>query len=51
MREIFGDPFRPVTLNPVWVTSNVQALAEQIFSGRTFDLGVTGRPLPSNRKT
>ena len=36
-REIFGNPFRPVTLNPAWLTSTVLALANGIYSERAFD--------------
>jgi hypothetical protein len=37
MHEIFGNPFRPVTLNPSWLTPTVKALAEQIYNDRAFD--------------
>jgi hypothetical protein len=37
LRDIFGNPFRPVTLNPVWQTSNVTALAQSIYDDRAFD--------------
>jgi hypothetical protein len=36
-RCIFGNPFRPVTLNPAWRTSNVTALATAIYDDRAFD--------------
>ena len=36
-RDIFGNPFRPVTLNPAWRTSNVTALAQAIYDERAFD--------------
>ncbi|VTR96240.1 Uncharacterized protein OS=Sorangium cellulosum (strain So ce56) GN=sce5710 PE=4 SV=1 [Gemmata massiliana] len=36
-RDIFGDPFRPVTLDPAWLTSTVVALAEGIYADRAFD--------------
>jgi hypothetical protein len=36
-RDIFGNPFRPVTLNPAWRTSNVPALAQSIYHQRAFD--------------
>ena len=35
--DIFGNPFRPVTLNPAWRTSNVTALAQSIYDDRAFD--------------
>jgi hypothetical protein len=37
IRDITGNPFRPVTLNPAWRTSNVTALAQAIYDDRAFD--------------
>jgi hypothetical protein len=37
MRDIFGNPFRPVTLNPSWLTSTVLALATGIYDEKAFD--------------
>ena len=37
LRDIFGNPFRPVTLDPAWLTSNVLALARGIYDERAFD--------------
>jgi hypothetical protein len=37
IRDIFGNPFRPVTLNPSWLTSTVIALATGIYEERAFD--------------
>lgn len=36
IREIFGNPFRPVTLEPSWLTSTVVSLARQIYESRDF---------------
>jgi hypothetical protein len=36
LRDIFGNPFRPVTLNPSWLTSTVLALAQQMYDSRDF---------------
>jgi hypothetical protein len=36
LRDIFGNPFRPVAFDPVWRTSTVVALAEQMYAGRDF---------------
>ena len=36
-RDIFGNPFRPVALDPSWLTSTVAALAEGIYADRAFD--------------
>jgi hypothetical protein len=36
LRDIFGNPFRPVTLNPSWLTSDVTALARQMYDSRDF---------------
>ncbi len=37
LREIIGNPFRPVVLNAAWLTSTVCALASGIYSDRAFD--------------
>jgi hypothetical protein len=37
VRDIFGNPFRPATINPAWRTSNVTALAQSIYDDRAFD--------------
>lgn len=40
VREIFGNPFRPVTLDPAWLAWNggtVPALAQSIYDERAFD--------------
>jgi hypothetical protein len=37
LRDIVGNPFRPVTLNPAWRTSNVTGLAQAIYDDRAFD--------------
>jgi hypothetical protein len=37
LRCILGNPFRPVTIDPAWRTSNVTALAQAIYDDRAFD--------------
>jgi hypothetical protein len=37
IREIFGNPFRPITLDPSWLTSTVIALANGIYEEKAFD--------------
>jgi hypothetical protein len=37
LRDIFGNPFRPVTLNPSWRTPTVKQLAEAIYKERAFE--------------
>jgi hypothetical protein len=37
LRDIFGNPFRPVAPEPSWRTSTVVALAEGIYTDRAFD--------------
>jgi hypothetical protein len=37
LRDIFGNPFRPATLNPSWRTSDVLLLAGGIYDDRAFD--------------
>ena len=36
-RDIFGNPFRPVAVDPVWLTSTVVAIAGGIYDERAFD--------------
>jgi hypothetical protein len=37
LRDIFGNPFRPVRLDPRWLTSTVVELAQLIEAGRAYD--------------
>jgi hypothetical protein len=37
LRDIFGNPFRPVAFNPAWRTSDVVLLAQGIYDDRAFD--------------
>ncbi|VTR99306.1 Uncharacterized protein OS=Sorangium cellulosum (strain So ce56) GN=sce5710 PE=4 SV=1 [Gemmata massiliana] len=37
LRDIFGNPFRPVALDPSWLTSTVRAIAAGIYDERAFD--------------
>jgi hypothetical protein len=37
VREIFGNPFRPVAFDPKWGTSTAVALARGIYQDRAFD--------------
>jgi hypothetical protein len=37
LRCVFGNPFRPVTIEPSWLTSDVRTLAEGIYQERAFD--------------
>jgi hypothetical protein len=37
VREVFGNPFRPIAIDPSWRTSTVVALAHGIYDERTFD--------------
>ncbi|MDB5308836.1 MAG: hypothetical protein JWO38_3038 [Gemmataceae bacterium] len=36
LRCIFGNPFRPVTTDPSWLTSTVLSLARQMYESRDF---------------
>lgn len=36
LRDIFGNPFRPVILDPSWVTPTVTTLAGQMYETRDF---------------
>jgi hypothetical protein len=37
IRDIFGNPFRPVTFDPRWLTSDVMGIARGIYEDRAFD--------------
>ena len=37
LRDIFGNPFRPATLDPAGLTTDVAALARAIYDERVFD--------------
>jgi hypothetical protein len=37
VRDIFGNPFHPITLKRSWLTSKVLALANSIYEERAFD--------------
>jgi hypothetical protein len=39
LREIFGNPFRPVTLNPAWLTPTVTTLATAGYEERALPSG------------
>lgn len=36
LRELFGNPFHPITLSPSWLTSTVVSLANQMYDTRDF---------------
>jgi hypothetical protein len=36
LRDIFGNPFRPVAFAPAWRTSTAIALAQQMYDSRDF---------------
>jgi hypothetical protein len=36
VHHFFGNPFRPVSLDPAWLTANVNQLAETIYQKRRF---------------
>lgn len=37
LRDIFGNPFRPITLAPSWLTSTVLSLATGTYKEKAFD--------------
>jgi hypothetical protein len=46
IREVFGDPFRPVTIDPGWLTPDVKGLARVIYDDQAFHrLSVLGDAL------
>ena len=36
-RDIFGNPFRPVGMDPAWLTSTTKSVAAAIYAERAFD--------------
>jgi hypothetical protein len=38
LHDIFGNPFRPATIDPSWLTSTVVSLARTIYDARSFEL-------------
>jgi hypothetical protein len=36
LRDIFGNPFRPVTFSPQWLTPTVVAIAREMYDSRDF---------------
>jgi hypothetical protein len=38
VRDVFGNPFRPVAFDPCWRTGTAVALARQMYEGRDFAL-------------
>ncbi len=36
LRDIFGNPFRPINFNPVWLTSTAVAIAQGMYESRDF---------------
>jgi hypothetical protein len=39
LRDIFGNPFRPVTIAPAWLTPSVLAQAQAIYDDRILPAG------------
>ncbi len=37
IREVFGNPFRPVAFDPAWRTATVEAIAAGVYADRAFD--------------
>ena len=37
LRDIFGNPFRPVIINSAWLTPKVTTLAQSIYDNRAFE--------------
>jgi hypothetical protein len=40
VRDIFGNPFRPVTLDPCWLTPTVTNLAQAVYDDRQMPSGL-----------
>src|SRR5262249_41028961 len=37
LRDLFGTPFRPVAIDPLWKTAGVEILARGVYEERAFD--------------
>jgi hypothetical protein len=37
LRCVFGNPFRPLTVHPMWQSATVGSLAQAIYDDRAFD--------------
>ncbi|WP_246173424.1 hypothetical protein [Limnoglobus roseus] len=37
LRDIFGNPFRPIALEPAWLTPTAVGIAQGIYNDRAFD--------------
>jgi hypothetical protein len=37
LREVFGNPFRPVAFDPAWRSTDVMLLAQGIYADKAFD--------------
>jgi hypothetical protein len=44
LRDVLGDPFRPVALKPAWRTPDVRALARAAYEERALPAGTLERP-------
>ena len=40
LHDLFGNPFRPVTLDPSWLTPTVTSLAQAIYDDRQLPSGL-----------
>ena len=38
LRDLFGNPFRSVSFDPSWASTNVLSLARHIYEGRDYSL-------------
>jgi hypothetical protein len=37
IHEVFGNPFRPITVDPAWLTPKVKTFAQAIYDDRAFE--------------
>ncbi len=46
LRDLFGNPFYPITLDPIWLTPKVVAFALEVYASRPFNpLPIQGKAL------
>jgi hypothetical protein len=51
LRDIFGNPFRPVAVDPSWLTGTVLSLAAAAYDQRRLPQGTLDHEVPQEKWT